>query len=144
MTWKKEYSKGAANQSDLFAPLPIPAKKQKIWRIIVAGGREFKNYELLKRSLDNLLGNKTNIIIVSGTCRGADRLGEKWAKERGLRIKRFPADWDGLGRKAGHIRNEEMARYSDALVAFWDGSSPGTKGMIELADNKYKLHLTCG
>lgn len=45
----------------------------------------------------------------------------------------FPANWDKHGKSAGHIRNAEMAKYADALVAFWDGKSKGTKGMIDYA-----------
>ena len=47
-----------------------------------------------------------------------------------------PADWNRLGRAAGPIRNEEMAEVSDALIAFWDGKSRGTKSMIEIARRK--------
>ena len=48
-------------------------------------------------------------------------------------MKRFPAEWDKYGRKAGPLRNEAMARYADALLAYWNGESKGTKSMIELA-----------
>lgn len=71
---------------------------------------------------------------------GADRLGERYGKERGYSIRYFPADWDGKGRSAGFIRNEEMAKNADALVAFWDGQSRGTKHMIETA-KKHKLDI---
>ena len=51
---------------------------------------------------------------------------------------RFPADWDKYGKAAGYKRNGEMARNADALIAFWDGKSRGTKHMIDLA-KKYDL-----
>jgi glycerophosphoryl diester phosphodiesterase len=106
-----------------------------LFKVIVAGSRDFNDYELLKRKLDNALKNRVNegIEIVSGTARGADRLGERYAAERGYAIKRFPADWDKYGKRAGYLRNEEMAKYADALMAFWDGESRGTKHMIDLA-----------
>lgn len=69
---------------------------------------------------------------------GADMLGEKYAKECGYEIHYYPADWKQYGRRAGPIRNEKMAQAADALVAFWDGSSPGTKNMIEIA-KQYNL-----
>ena len=47
-----------------------------------------------------------------------------------------PADWERHGKAAGPIRNAEMADVSDALIAFWDGQSCGTKSMIELAKRK--------
>ena len=68
--------------------------------------------------------------------RGADRLGERYAKERGYKVIYFPADWDIDGRSAGFKRNVKMAEYADALVAFWDGKSSGTKHMIETAQGK--------
>lgn len=68
--------------------------------------------------------------------RGADRLGEKYAKEHGYKVLYFPADWDIDGKSAGFIRNVKMAENADALVAFWDGKSVGTKHMIETAQNK--------
>jgi len=102
-------------------------------RVIIAGGRSFKDYKRLCDVCDYMLQNQTDIEIVSGTAMGADKLGERYAQERGYGIARFPAEWDRLGKAAGFIRNEEMAKYADALIAFWDGSSKGTGHMIDLA-----------
>jgi hypothetical protein len=113
-------------------------------KVIIAGTRNFDNYELLKQKMDKILAgrvrNNEEIIIVSGTARGADKLGERYARERGYKIKRFPADWDKNGKRAGYIRNEQMAKYADACVCFWDEQSKGTKHMIDLA-KQYKLAL---
>ena len=111
-------------------------------KIIIAGGRDFKDYDLLCRKADYYLSRQTEIEIVSGTASGADKLGERYANERGYPIKRFPADWGGLGKKAGYIRNEEMAIYADALIAFWNERSKGTKHMIDLAElHKLKVRV---
>ena len=104
-------------------------------KIIIAGSRNFNDYNLLKSSCDNLLTQFTNIEIVSGTARGADKLGERYAREKGYSIKEFPANWS-LGKSAGYIRNDEMAKYADMLIAFWDGTSKGTKHMIDLANKR--------
>ena len=104
-------------------------------KIIIAGSRNFNDYNLLKTSCDSLLTQFTNIEIVSGTARGADKLGERYAREKGSNIKEFPANWN-LGKSAGYIRNDEMAKYSDMLIAFWDGTSKGTKHMIDLANKR--------
>lgn len=109
-------------------------------KIIIAGSRNFNDYNLLKSSCDNLLTQFTNIEIVSGTARGADKLGERYAREKGYDIKQFPANWDKFGKSAGYIRNDEMAQYADMLIAFWDGTSKGTKHMIDLA-NKRSLRV---
>ena len=108
-----------------------------MFRVIIAGGRDFGDYELLYRKLDTYLGNKMpNVQIVSGLARGADTLGLRYAQDHNLDTARFPAEWDRWGRGAGYIRNREMADNADALIAFWDGRSKGTKHMIDLAVEK--------
>lgn len=119
-------------------------------RIVIAGSRDFNDYELLKREVLNIVKHdnipKDYVKVISGGARGADTLGERFAKEFGLEIKRFIPDWDGLGKRAGYVRNAEMAKYSvedyndGMLIAFWDGKSKGTKHMIDLA-NKHGLEV---
>ncbi len=109
-------------------------------KIIIAGGRTFDDYDLLCQICDKTLSLQSEIEIVSGTANGADKLGEKYASEKGYPIKQFPADWDKYGKSAGYKRNEEMAKYADALIAFWDGKSRGTKHMINLA-KRYELKV---
>lgn len=105
-----------------------------MFKVIVAGGRDFDDYERLCREMDYLLQNiQESIEIVCGGATGADELGKKYAYERGYAVQIFPADWKCYGRAAGPIRNEQMAMYADALVAYWNGSSRGTKSMIDLA-----------
>ena len=112
------------------------------FRVVIAGGREFNDYELLKSKLDSLLKSKSlthKIEIVSGKARGADALGERYAKEHGLQIHAFHANWDLWGKSAGYRRNADMAKNSDATVAFWDGVSKGTKHMIDLTSKSNNL-----
>lgn len=109
------------------------------FRVIIAGSRDFSDYGLLQQKCDDLLSAKRQsreIVIVSGTARGADQLGERYARERGYKIQRFPADWDRDGKAAGPIRNAKMAANADALIAFWDGESRGTKNMIATAGRR--------
>jgi len=105
-------------------------------RVIIAGGRKFNDYNLLKEKCDHYLLNAKEIEIVSGTAYGADKLGELYAEERGYPIKRFPADWDKYGKGAGYIRNARMAEYADYLILFWDGMSRGSKNMYDIAKKK--------
>lgn len=114
------------------------------FKIVIAGGREFNDYTLLKQEMDNLIHseNLKNVCIISGGARGADYLGEKYAKERGYKLLLYPAEWGRYGKSAGYIRNKEMADASDATVAFWDGESKGTKHMIDITKsvgNKIKV-----
>jgi hypothetical protein len=108
-------------------------------KIIVAGSRSFSDYELLKKKLDFYIGKNLDVEIVSGTARGADRLGERYAVAKGFAIKRFPADWEKYGKRAGYLRNEQMAQYATHAVIFWDGNSRGTASMIELC-KRYGLN----
>lgn len=112
-----------------------------MFRVIIAGSRNFNDYEFLKLTMDHLLTNITNeICIVCGMAKGADLLGERYANERGYKVCRFPADWNSFGKSAGFVRNEEMAQNADALVVFWDGKSRGTQHMIRTAE-RYKLKV---
>ncbi len=111
--------------------------------VICAGCRKFNDYHLLAIKLDQfcIAHKDANVEIVSGTCRGADKLGEQYAKEQNLKCKQFPAEWKKFGRGAGPIRNREMAKYASHLIAFWDGNKnrSGTWSMIQIAT---KLGLT--
>lgn len=108
-----------------------------MFRVIIAGGRNFNDYNLLAKTMDHLLSKiKDEITVVCGKARGADTLGEQYAKERGFSIRYFPANWERYGKAAGYLRNTEMAQNAEALVAFWDGKSLGTRHMIETAKSR--------
>lgn len=108
-----------------------------IMKLIIAGSRGIIDYDIIKRGY--LESGIQATEIVSGTARGVDRLGEHLANEFNIPIKRFPADWDGLGKKAGYIRNVTMAEYADAVLVFWNGESKGTKHMIDIAKQRDML-----
>ena len=112
-------------------------------RIIIAGSRNFNDYTLLEQSLMDYIAGKfdpNKIEIISGGARGADSLGERFARECQLKLTRFPAQWDKYGRSAGYRRNTEMANYAlketGVLFAFWDGQSRGTNHMIEYSKER--------
>lgn len=119
--------------------------KDKTVGIIIAGGRNFNDYMLLKAKCDYYLSKLIQagytIEIISGHARGADQLGERYAKEKGYKIITYIPNWE-IGKRAGYIRNENMAKHetSYALIAFWDKKSRGTKHMIGLA-KEYGLHV---
>ena len=99
-------------------------------KVIIAGGRDFKNQKVLNHLLD-LYINIEEDEIVSGDARGVDTMAAEWAKARCVAVKHFPAYWNLYGSNAGYIRNAEMGEYADKLIAIWDGKSPGTKHMIQ-------------
>jgi hypothetical protein len=117
-------------------------------RVIIAGGRDFNNYELLEEEVCEYLlgynvffdGNDDHVEFVLGGAKGADSLGERFADEYGFNKKLFIPNWkrpDGkTDRGAGIKRNHEMGNYANHLIAFWDGKSRGTQDMITYSFNK--------
>lgn len=116
-------------------------------RLIIAGGREFADYEAAEKIINSIVNDRKILEVVSGSCpvgtpthyeadrvvHGADGIGEQWAAKRGIHVRVFPADFKRLGRSAGPKRNKEMAEYGDELIAFYDGHSKGTGDMINKA-----------
>jgi len=111
-----------------------------MFKVIIAGGRDFNDYELLKSKCDYylsfVLSSGSEITIISGHARGADSLGERYAKEKGYPLDVHPADWDRYGKSAGYRRNQEMVNVASAAICFWDGKSKGTKHTIDLCKEK--------
>lgn len=109
-------------------------------KVIVAGGRDFEDYERVVVVLEKLLTRQDTIL--SGTAAGADRLGERFARSHALTLEEYPADWNAHKKAAGVIRNQQMAQAADCLIAFWDGKSKGTKHMIEAATrSNLEVHI---
>ena len=96
-----------------------------MFRVIIAGGRKFNNYSLLKEKCDNILSNVNDrIAIVCGCADGADLLGGKYAKEKDYIIHYYPANWRLYGKSAGMIRNKSVdqskkdTKYSEFEIEF--------------------------
>lgn len=108
-------------------------------KVIIAGSRDFDNFISAEHNLLSFFKafgiHSTDIEIISGGARGADKIGEQFAKKYNIKLTVFPAQWDKYGKSAGMIRNAEMAQYAKdgILFAFWDGKSTGTKNMIDAA-----------
>jgi hypothetical protein len=99
-------------------------------RVIIAGSRSITDYDFVCRVIEESCFDVTE--VVSGTARGVDQLGERWAKDNGIPVAHFPADWDKYGKSAGYVRNTDMGDYADALIAVWDGESRGTNHMVDI------------
>jgi hypothetical protein len=124
-------------------------------RILVCGGRDFTNRNLLFSTLDKLCLDRgwyyggdssgednwlPNVTIISGMARGADTLAIDWATVNWCSTLEFPAEWDKYGNKAGPIRNQQMLDEGkpDLVVAFHgpprkDGRRTGTQDMVARA-----------
>lgn len=110
-------------------------------KIVIAGSRGFTDHALMVDRLQALeeMGLVTaSTTLICGMARGADMLGHKIFKAAGLPIVEMPADWEGYGKSAGYRRNAEMAAIADLALVFWDGTSPGTKHMIDTMERLKK------
>jgi len=108
-------------------------------KVIIAGSRSIKDKVWVLNNIDDLMlhipyENYAAIPtseVVCGMAEGPDSFGKEWAERNNIKVSCWPADWNKYGKSAGAIRNKEMGDYADALVAFWDGKSRGTKHMID-------------
>ncbi|MBQ2886036.1 MAG: DUF2493 domain-containing protein [Alphaproteobacteria bacterium] len=114
---------------------------QEASRVIIAGGRDFDDYEYMSTKLNNLFKdqnvfNNQAIKVISGMAKGADTLGIRYADEHKMTKILFPANWKAYPRIVGFLRNTDMLSIATHLIAFWDGKSNGTKHMIDIAQEK--------
>lgn len=107
--------------------------------LAIVGSRGFHNYALLKRQVDRMCKKLNVVTIISGGAKGADQLGERYAREKGLKLIRLLPDWNGpRGKRAGLDRNTEIVAQADVVLAFWDGKSTGTHDTIKKTENTTK------
>ena len=112
------------------------------FNIIIAGSRTFNDLKTLTDATDKFLATIArmhfgrNVTVISGTAQGADKLGEKYAGMHKYKVTQMPADWERFGKRAGYLRNEEMAKIAHACIVFWKDQSHGSKNMIEIARAK--------
>lgn len=118
--------------------------EKRNFNIIIAGSRGFNYYAFMCNKLREVcfikdclerqdVRNSFNVSIISGMAQGADTLGAIWARKHGFDVQRFPADWETFGKRAGVLRNRQMAEHASMCVVFWDGQSKGTLNMIQTA-----------
>ena len=98
---------------------------------IIAGSRTVRDLAEVERAIVASGFRVTRVL--SGCAKGPDTLAVAWAAEHDIPVHWFPPAWQTLGRAAGMIRNIEMAKNAEALIAVWDGESAGTAHMIETA-----------
>lgn len=112
-------------------------------KLLIAGSRGYTNYAEAEKRILKLLKDKTlkNVTIIEGGARGADRIGRDFAIAHQLPYKTVRADWNKYGKQAGYLRNAEMAKMATAAIIFWDGSSPGSKHMIDLLTEYNVRHV---
>ncbi len=116
--------------------------------ITIAGSRSFtteQDYRLMRDALRDFLelqglrpgawGSPGDVVALnSGGARGADRLGERWARENACNIRWYRPEWTKHGRKAGVLRTRKMLEDSSLAFIMWDGWSKGTAYTLKMAE----------
>jgi len=107
-------------------------------KLAIVGGRDFSNKELFIKSIQELPFKLE--MIISGGAKGADAFAQEYALENNIHYVEFLPDWGKYGKSAGPKRNKLIVNECEYLIAFWDGSSRGTKSSIIIAKNSDKLY----
>jgi hypothetical protein len=105
-------------------------------KLAIVGSRDFNDYEYLKKVLEPIRDKVS--LIISGGAKGADTLGERYAKENNIPVQIFYPDWNKFGKSAGFKRNVDIVNNCDAVVAFQINDSKGTQHTINIAKEKGK------
>jgi hypothetical protein len=103
-------------------------------RILVCGGRDFKNQVLFNIVMEAMTPYRSSYFcIIHGHCRGADMMAQDWAVSRGQPFISMPANWDIYPDAAGTVRNKWMLDFGlpDLVIAFPGGN--GTADMMRQA-----------
>lgn len=121
-------------------------------RILVCGGRDFDNYALLSKTLDQFCIDRNlkwpedkygnwlpKVTIIHGGATGADALADQWAVVNWCPVEEYKIskeEWETLGKAAGPIRNQRMIDEGkpDFFIAFPTENSKGTWDMVRRCD----------
>lgn len=100
-------------------------------KIAIVGSRSVSDYDLFSTKVREALSGLQVDEIVSGGALGVDTFARRFAAENGITFREIKADWRTYGKRGGFIRNGEIVRLVDFVVACWDGVSHGTRDTIE-------------
>ena len=78
--------------------------------------------------------------IVSGGAVGVDRCAAEYAQKNGLKLTEFLPQYDRYGRAAPIVRNKQIVDYADKIIIFWNGTSKGSRSVINYAEKVGKTY----
>lgn len=105
-------------------------------KVLICGSRSITDLKQIERAVRES-GFEISEII-SGGAKGVDSLAEEFAAAKHIPTRVIKPDWKTYGRRAGIVRNLEMVRAADAVIAIWDGVSRGTRSSIDFAKKEGK------
>lgn len=114
------------------------------YRIAIIGSRDFNHFDFLDKKVKELMPKEDyEFIIVSGGARGTDTLAEQFAEKYNYKKEIWRAKWHTHGKCAGYLRNHDIVRNADMVIAFWNGISKGTRHTINIArnDSRRVVHI---
>lgn len=115
----------------------LPMKPE--YKVILAVSNSFRNYKLYREKVIYFLSEKMkthSLVILMGASKLTDKLTDKLSEEIDFIKEPHEAEWDKYGEDAIIKSNDEMTNNADALILFWNGSSPAIKNLIEFAEQK--------
>lgn len=110
-------------------------------KLAVIGSRGFTDFDKLSAELDKFHQATPIALIISGGAVGADSMAERWADLNNIETLVFLPDWKKYERRAAFIRNKQIIDACDQCIAFWDGTSRGTKMSLDIAQKSNKKSI---
>ena len=107
--------------------------------LIVAGSRTMDDYSFVHKEIQKFIKSNCfvkDISIISGHAKGVDLLGERFAKNNNLNLIILPARWEKFGKRAGYLRNRDMADLATHCLVICENNSKGSRHMYNIAKSK--------
>lgn len=101
-------------------------------KLAIIGSRTIESIDL------SMYITETPTVIISGGAIGVDSIAAKYAKEHNIELNEILPDYSKYGKGALFIRNREIVKCCDKLIAFWDGKSKGTMYTVNEAKKQNK------
>ena len=109
-------------------------------KVAIVGSRHFTEPA---RVADYVKSLPSKASIITGSASGVDAAATKAARDKGVPVHVIPASFEELADASkAAARNQRLVDACDVLVAFWDGSSKGTRATVERAlDSGKEVHI---
>ncbi len=105
-------------------------------KIIVTGSNHFNSYPVLEVRLRLEFSKHEEVEILCGINGTVDKMVKKFANSYGFKVQTFPIEFNRFRQAALYVRNKSMLFVADECILFWDGVSPGTRMIKELAEKQ--------